>query len=109
MAYLKVGDIFLAGLSCNEKYSQNNHGEILIGGDKADVYASQAINDERDGVSGVLLSDVELKGSGAEIAEDIYLNYYLTPEELTEEIVRNSYDSIGGECFNQHHTERTRY
>ncbi len=69
-------------------------GSIVIGGDRGDVWAASAHADERDGVEGVTLVDVEFRTT---------LDLAGRPDnELREEVehvIRDSYDSIQEDAF----------
>ncbi len=89
----KVGNVFFAGMECNESISSDNRGIIVIGGDKADVHAVRAFNAEKNEEKGVMLEDVNL-----------WCTWNLTEDEMTDitrEVVQNCYKSIQWETFVQ--------
>jgi len=90
-----IGNIWFAGLACNERFSEGNLGRIVIGGDRGDVEAPSAENHiaELAGDSGVMLWDVTLLTT-LDLRDD-------EVEDEVREVVRQCYDSIQEETFTQ--------
>jgi len=89
----KIGNMFLPGLNFNPRY-ENRFGRILIGGDRGDVIADSAYNDEKNGKRGVFLRNVIFRTT---IDFDDLL-----PEELrneAENVILFAYESIQGDAF----------
>lgn len=112
MLYL-LPTLRIQGVRFNGRY-KNDPGEILIGGDRCDVYAKSAdvylgVDDPNSDVT-VELSDVAILTTDLEahtLAQEMYGNQaeakkerlieYLT--DLALDTIRNSHDSIGYETF----------
>jgi len=82
-----IDDLFMDGMSFDPRY-ENRSGYIEVGGDKGDVYIREAWN-QAGGVSafGIELR-TGLRGLDNEAVED-----------LIHQIIKFSYDSIGGDTF----------
>jgi hypothetical protein len=88
-----MGEMFLPDLHANPRY-QNDLGSIVIGGDRGDVWATSAYNDNRDGVDGVVLIDVYFKTS-------LDLDSISSDELIceAEHVVKDCYDSVQEDTF----------
>jgi len=88
-----VGEVFMPGMRTDPRH-EGRMGHIAIGGDRGDVRASGAHADERDGVAGVTLTDVEFRTS-LDLGD-------LDPEDLMDEVLQvvgESYESIQEDTF----------
>ncbi len=88
-----VGEVFMPDMRTNPR-NKGRMGNIVIGGDRGDVWATSTHADERDGVEGVTLTDVEFRTT---------LDFDgLDHDELLDEVrqvVGESYDSIQEDTF----------
>ncbi len=86
----ELGNLLVAGVTCNERFSEGNEGRIAIGGDRGDVHALSAVNVG----DGVLMHNARLVTTVRGLTDDEAV-------ELAVEIVMFSWESIGEDTFTQ--------
>lgn len=85
-----IGNLFVAGVTCNERFSTRNEGEIVVGGDQGDVRAESAVNT----TGGVMLYNARLVTTQTGLTDD-------QAASLAVDIIMSSWNSVGEDTFNQ--------
>lgn len=93
MNQYRIGQVFFPGLECCEAWSVGNAGAISLDYPRAWLTATSAIMADERGVSGVLMSDVELRVDIAVPGEERM--------SVVRAMIKECYESIGIGAFIQ--------